>query len=93
MLDGPRQDWAFYEERVRPIDRAWLQSLTTADRWAIYCDMFNLIWNARKQISGDWQRLDEQRWREKLALRLKMVDAFQKRDQLLRERAAKKDSS
>jgi hypothetical protein len=86
MLDAPRQDWAFYEERARSADQAWLRSLTPQEGFVLYADMFNLIWKARRSLKGDWGRLDEWRWREKLALRLRMVEAFWKRDELIRER-------
>lgn len=91
MVDAPRQDWAFYEERARPANEAWLYSLTPHDRFALYADMFNMIWEARRNVDGDWERLDEWRWQQKLELRLRMVEAFQKRDELIRERTAASD--
>jgi hypothetical protein len=88
MLDAPRQDWAFFEERARPVEAAWLRGLTTDERFALYNDMFNVIWQARRNLEGDWERLDDLRWQQKLALRLRMVEAFQKMDQHTRERTA-----
>jgi hypothetical protein len=92
MLDAPRQDWAFYEERAKPVEAAWLRGLTTDERFTLYADMFNAIWKARRTLNGDWERLDESRWQQKLDLRLRMVGTFQKRDKLIRERTAPSDA-
>jgi hypothetical protein len=90
MLDAPRQDWAAYEKLARPSDAAWLRGLTLDDRLALYADLFDLVWNARRG-PGDWERLEQWRWEQKLASRLRMVEAFQKLDILTRERAATHD--
>lgn len=66
--------------------------MTPEEKFAIYADMFNIYWAARQNVSGDWERLDEHRWQEKLAIRQRMVEAFTKLDEWRRERAAPEDS-
>jgi hypothetical protein len=87
MLDAPRQDWAAYEKLAGPSDAAWLRGLTVAERFALYADLFNMVWDARRG-PGDWQRLEQWHWQQKLATRLRMVEAFNQLDQRTRERAA-----
>lgn len=79
MLDAPRQDWQWYEERTRAADAAWLRSLTTADRWALLCDMFNLV-HRNRDPNADWARLEKLRWQQKLADRQDFVEACLKLD-------------
>ncbi|MEX0642116.1 MAG: hypothetical protein WD468_05415 [Pirellulales bacterium] len=88
MLDAPRQDWAAYRRLTRDSDTAWLRGLTLRDRFDLYADLFNIFWEARRRNPGDWERLDQWHWNQKLATRLRMVDAFKKLDELRRERAA-----
>jgi hypothetical protein len=85
MVFAPQQDWSYVESRSRQSEAARLRAMGPADRFAVYADMYNLLWAARRKISGDWQRLDQRRWKEKLAMRLRMVEAFTKRDQSRRE--------
>jgi hypothetical protein len=85
MLDAPQQDWAYYEARCRASEIAWMRSLTPQEKFALYADLFNLIWSARRQ-PGDWQRLDDWAWRKKLALRDQQVHAFAQLDARRRER-------
>ena len=88
MLDAPRQDWSAYEAKVRAADALWLRELTTTDRFALYCDLFNLIHDARDP-AANWEQLDRWRWRQKLAARRQAVAAFHKLDEL-RERTAQR---
>ena len=59
--------------------------MTPAERFAVYADMYNMLWAARRNTPGDWERLDRWRWEEKLAVRRRMVDAFAKLDRLRSE--------
>jgi len=88
MAIAPQQDWSYYELRAGEYDVAWLRSLTLDERFALYEDMFNVLWAARPEMPGDWARLERHQWAKKVALRQRMVDAFSKLDQLQRERAA-----
>jgi hypothetical protein len=86
-MDAPRQDWTAYRRLTAAHDAAWIRGLTPSDRFELYADLFNLIWNAPRD-PAQWERLERARWDAKLATRLRMVGAFLKRDELLRERAA-----
>jgi len=87
MLDAPQNDWSFYEAKTRDSDAAWSRDLSTTERFDLYANLFNTFWNARQSLPGNWERLDSQRWQEKLELRRKMVDIFRKLDEY-RERHA-----
>ncbi len=67
------------------------RSLTPDERFALYEDLYSIVLEARR-LPGDWSRLDTWRWREKVAHRLQLVDAFRKLDQLHRERPASNDT-
>jgi hypothetical protein len=81
MHDAPKQDWPMLERLSRSTDAAWIRGLTPADRFAIYADLFDLIWQARRD-PGEWKRLEDWHWKHKLATRLRMVDAFNKLDRI-----------
>jgi hypothetical protein len=87
MADVPQQDWAAYEARTAESDAAWIRGLTPEDRFALYADLFRIIWGARRG-PGDWERLDRWHWDQKLATRLRLVDAFRKLDEVRRARTA-----
>jgi hypothetical protein len=91
MLDAPKQDWAYYEEKSRAANAAWLRGLSTEQRLAIYCDMFRLIRESRDS-SADWDALERWRWRQKLAARQREVKAYRKLD-VWRERNANPDAA
>jgi hypothetical protein len=93
MLDAPQHDWSFYEAKTRGSEAAWNRKLTTSERFDLYASLFNTIWNARRNLPGDWERVEKRRWEEKLAMRRRMVDAFHKLDELRRERSASNDAS
>lgn len=88
MLTAPSHDWSYYESRARAADAELLPGPTAHERFELYASLFNAIVNARQSISGDWDRLEARRWQEKLELRNRAVDAFQKLDRLHRERSA-----
>jgi hypothetical protein len=87
MAFAPQQDWSAYDELTRAEHAEWIRSLSPQDRFSLYEDMFNLIWQARDK-RADLDRLDQWRWEQKLAARMRQVEAFTKLDQLRRERAA-----
>jgi hypothetical protein len=88
MLDTPQHDWSYYEAITRESDAALTREMSTNERFDLYASLFNTIWNARRQLPGDWERIDNQRWQEKLALRTRMVKAFHQLDEFRRERSA-----
>jgi hypothetical protein len=91
MVDVPQQDWSYYEAVTNREERAWLRGLSPQDRFAIYEDMFNVIWTAPR-TPIEIERLERLRWEQKLSVRLRLVEAFTKLDQFRRERAAANNS-
>jgi hypothetical protein len=87
MITAPRQNWAMYEALAREENAQWIRRMSPQERFAIYEDLFNVIWNARRDPQ-EAERLERWRWEQKLALRLRAVEAFSKLDQIRRERAA-----
>jgi hypothetical protein len=87
MTFAPRHDWKAYEALTAESDAERLRALTPEEKFAIYADMFRIAREARNG-PGDWERLDRYLWEEKVAIRLRMVEAFRKMDQLDAERAA-----
>jgi hypothetical protein len=81
---APQQDWSYIESRSQESDAERLRAMTTAERFALLADMYNTNWTARQGLSGDWDQLEQWRWEEKLAERRRLVEAFQKLDQLRR---------
>ena len=93
MLDAPQHDWSFYESKTQASDAECARNLTFAERFALYASLFNMIWNSRQNLSGNWEQSERERWEEKLEVRRRMVDAFRKLDELRRERSAANDST
>src|SRR4029079_1019206 len=93
MLDAPQHDWNFYDAITRDCDAARNRELSTSERFDLYASLFNTIWNAQQNLPRDSERLDSHRWHEKLAIRMRMVDAFHKLDDIRRERSASNDLS
>ena len=75
MLDAPKQNWQLYEAKCRDAHTQWLRSLTPETAWEMYQSLFAF---AASQIDGSagWERLQQHRWEEKLAIRQRMVAAF-----------------
>lgn len=87
---APQQDWRAYELLTRASDAAWVRGLTLNDRFDLYSDLFSIVWEAQQQ--RDNTRLDQWNWDQKVATRLRTVEAFAKMDLLHRERAASHNS-
>lgn len=90
MPDAPKQDWRWYEERTRAADADWARNLTTADRWAMLCEMFEFV-RRHRDPTVDWAHLEEVRWQQKLAARRKAVEIYRKLDEW-RERNPQRDA-
>jgi hypothetical protein len=84
-------DWQLYEDRCREAEAEWLRSLTTEKSLALYSEMCRLA-NSQRDDSPGWQGLEEQRWAEKVAIRKKMVSAFQSLDRIRGERRGCQDA-
>jgi hypothetical protein len=91
MADVPRQDWAYYEAKTAAEEAAWIRGLTPNDRFALYQDMFRIVWGPDRDPAVR-QRLEDWAWQEKLAMRLRFVEAFHKLDEIHRARAATDNS-
>jgi hypothetical protein len=87
MLSAPQQDWSMYESRTREENAEWIRGLSPNERFAIYESLFNALWAVPRGAEEN-ERLDRRRWEQKLAQRLRAVDAFSKMDQIRSERAA-----
>lgn len=81
MPIAPQQNWPYYDAQSRAAIANWLRSLTLHERLAIYEDMFTVYWEARRNMPGDWEKLDQWRWKEKVAMRRRMVEAFRNMDE------------
>jgi hypothetical protein len=93
MSFAPQHDWEGYATRTSVADAAWIRSLSVSDRFDIYADMFNLAWEARRASkTGDWAAMDEWRWQQKLAQRMKCVEAYQRMDGIRNARAAARNT-
>lgn len=79
MSIAPQHDWRLYDSMASESEAAWLRGLTPADRYTIYADLFQLVWESR-QREGDWERLDRWNWQTKLAMRQRMLTAYRGRD-------------
>ena len=86
MLDPPCQDWNLYRQLTDPHEIAWQRSLTPAQKYYIYKDLHRIVMASKGP--GDWAKLDELVWREKVARRLVEVSAYRKLDELRHERSA-----
>jgi hypothetical protein len=88
MSIAPQHDWAAYEALVAKDEAACLRTLGTDERFAIYADLFRVVWTARQGlVAQGWQKLDLWHWQQKLATRLRCVQAYQKLDDIRNGRA------
>jgi hypothetical protein len=87
VMDAPRQDWEAYRRLAAASDAAWVRGLSPSERFDLYADLFDIIWKAPRD-PAQWERLERARWDAKLAIRLRLVDAFMRMDEIARERAA-----
>ena len=87
MVIAPQHDWSIYELLTRAEHRDWLRGLSPQERFALCAHMFNMIHYSRDP-QADWDELDQWHWEQKLAARMRQVEAFTKLDQFRSERAA-----
>jgi hypothetical protein len=88
MSFAPQHDWNYYVARTRTSDADWLRSSTADERVALYIDMFDFIWEARRTATGEWDRLDKWHWEQKCAARQRMLEHFNRWDHRQIERRA-----
>ena len=75
MIDAPKQDWTWYEEKSRGEHAAWLRSLTPVAALTL-CEALRSFALRFTQGSPESERLEQEHWREKLAIRRKMLAVF-----------------
>ena len=93
MSFAPQHDWTAYESQVAKDEVERVRSLGTSERYAIYADMFAVIWTARQNDrKRDWEALDRWSWQEKLAIRQRCAAAYRRLDELRNGRAAANDA-
>ena len=74
-METPKQDWQLYDQKRRAAHIAWLRALTPESALALYEEFHALAASAQAHQS-DHGAMEEQRRKEKLALRRKMRAAF-----------------
>ena len=84
MIEPPKQRWAWYEEKCRSEHTAWLRSLSPAASFALCEDLYRLARRAQDGASAA-ERMEQERWQEKLALRKRVVAALTELDRRRRE--------
>ena len=67
-------DWQAAAKQVEAADRKWLQSLSVEDSIRLYFSLARFALSQRDASEG-WKRLEELRWQEKIAYRLKLQRA------------------
>jgi len=68
-------DWIAYRQRCEASHIQWLRDLTPAESLRLYQGLHRLAMSQCDDSPG-WQRLEQQRWREKVAIRRKLHEAF-----------------
>ena len=74
-----KHDWNFYERQCQAQHAHWLRSLMPAESLALYQELHRLA-RAQADDSHGWRRLQEARWKEKVAIRHKLHEAFARLD-------------
>ena len=80
MLEPPKQNWDWYEEKSRAEHIQWLRNLTPADCLNL-CEELRRLASTLMQDSPDADRMERQRWHEKLAARNRTRAALEALDQ------------
>ena len=93
MPFAPQQDWTAFAAQTAAEESAWIQGLGTEERFALYADLFAVVWEARHNgLPGAWDELDEWSWQQKLAVHQRCADAYKKLDEFQHARAAAANS-
>ena len=65
-------NWALYEEKCREERNQWLRGLTHEESLEIFASLHEVASSQRDDSLG-WQRLEQKRWQEKIAIRRKIM--------------------
>ena len=74
-----KHDWSAYQQRCSSLHAQWLRSLTLAESLGLYQGLHRLA-RAQADDSPGWQRLQQKRWEEKVAVRRRLHEAFARLD-------------
>lgn len=88
MTFAPQQNWKIYAAAIRDAQLASEQIETIPpsmeEKLNRYASFFDDLYQARRDLKAgsdlDWDRAQELRWREKLALRLRLLRIFRALD-------------
>jgi len=81
MSPATRRRWDVYEERCRREHVEWLRSLSPSRALELYEDFHRFVASLKGE-PGESERLEKYRWREKLALRKRLVAALRRLDEV-----------
>lgn len=88
MTFSPQQNWKIYAEAIRDAQSMREQARITLPsmeaKLSRYASFFDVLHQARRDLQAgsdlDWDKAQELRWREKIALRLQLLTIFRALD-------------
>jgi len=80
MSFAPQQDWSAYRDMTKNLDRDNARRLTMKQRFDLYADLFRMVC-CRNSSAIQRDRIEQHRWTQKLALRLKWNSIYQAAEQ------------
>ena len=80
MSYAPQQDWSAYRDMTKNLERDIARRLTMEQRFDLYADLFRMVC-CPKASAIQRDRIEQQRWTQKLALRLKWNSIYQATEQ------------
>ena len=88
MTFAPQQNWEIYDEAVRDAQEMRKQAQNTQptmeEKLSRYASYFDVLHQARRELQAgsnlNWGNAQELRWREKLVLRLRLLNIFRALD-------------
>ncbi len=88
MTFAPQQNWKIYDEAVRGAQEMRKQAQKTPptmeEKLSRYASYFDVLHQARRELQAgsdlNWDQAQELRWREKIALRSRLLNIFRALD-------------
>ena len=88
MTFAPQQNWKIYDEAVREAqlvrEQAQITPPSMEAKLSRYASYFDVLHQARRELQAgadlNWGKAQELRWREKIALRLRLLNIFRALD-------------
>lgn len=88
MTFAPQQNWKIYDEAIRDAQEMRKQAqntpLTMEEKLNRYASYFDVLHQARRELQTgsdlNWGKAQELLWREKIALRLRLLNIFRALD-------------